>query len=241
LANPLRDPRRRLRADITTLGQHSTDLQRSKIQERINSLRSKIAAWASVQELYIPGTATLRAKAVADAPPDAPLPHPCDLDLWLPSTLSRRTECDQHLRQCEWDLRIAQAYDALGDIRDNLRLLTHLWKQKQAFIRGQRPGTRARSIIDNANDKVSAGAAKYRANWVALGRLATYLTDPRLGGAPWLKVLKELKAEDVRGISVGAMGESEGRRHVSWIWMAYTAGVSVDEVAQLGDSEFKVY
>ena len=219
------------------LGQHSTDLQRSRIQERTNTLRSKIAAWSSVQELYIPGTATLRASAAAEAAPDAPLPHPCDLPLWLPSALSSRTACDAQLRQCEWGLRVAQGYDTLTEIRNNLRMLTHLWKQKQAFIRGQRPSTRARSIIDHANDKVKAAQVKYQAVHVALAHLAPYLGDPMVRGVLWSTALKELKPEDVRGIAVGAMGESEGRRHVSWIWMAYTAGVSVDEAEQLDDSE----
>jgi hypothetical protein len=220
-----------------TLGQHSTDLQRSRIQERTNTLRSKIAAWTSVQELYIPGTAALRAGAAVQAAPDSPLPHPCDLPLWLPSALDSRTACDRQLRKCEWELRVAQGYDTLANIRDNLRMLTHLWKQKQAFIRGQRPSTRARSIIDHASDKVKAAQAKYQAVRSALVTLSPYLGNPRVGGAPWSAVLKELKPPDVRGIAVGAMGESEGRRHVSWIWMAYTAGVSIDEAVQLDDSE----
>jgi hypothetical protein len=185
----------------------------------------------------MPGTATLRARAALEAPPNAPLPNPCDLPLWLPSTIGGHTACDLRLRECEWDLRIAQAYDTLGEIRDNLRMLTHLWKQKRAFIRGQQPSTRARSIIDNANDKVTAAQTKYKAVRAALGFLSPYLGCPKVAGVPWSAVLKELKAGDVRGMSVGAMGETEGRRHISWIWMTYTDGVSADEALQLDESK----
>ena len=46
----------------------------------------------------------------------------------------------------------------------------------------------------------------------------------------WVDTLPILKAEDVRGLSEALMGESEGKRLLSWIWtIGVLGGGSGDE------------
>ena len=60
--------------------------------------------------------------------------------------------------------------------------------------------------------------------WKALALLRTKLK--RIPDEKWQLSLHFLADEDIRGLSEGLMGDSEGRRTVSWIWT--THGV-VDE------------
>jgi hypothetical protein len=47
--------------------------------------------------------------------------------LWLPSELQPTTPCDHRLAAHEWELRHAQALDALNDVRSHLRLRSHIY------------------------------------------------------------------------------------------------------------------
>lgn len=50
-------PRHRLLQDLSALGDHVTDLQRSKLQDRMYVLQRKIEQWCQVQVLYMPSMA----------------------------------------------------------------------------------------------------------------------------------------------------------------------------------------
>jgi hypothetical protein len=43
----------------------------------------------------------------------------------------------------------------------------------------------------------------------------------RIPDEKWQLSLRFLADEDIRGLSEGLMGDSEGRRTVSWIWTRY--------------------
>ncbi|KAG1896035.1 uncharacterized protein F5891DRAFT_1130408 [Suillus fuscotomentosus] len=73
--------------------------------------------------------------------------------------------CDDRLLKHEWELREAQAYDTLNDLRT----------YKDTFIRGQRANTRANRIINNAEHHIDTLSLKYSTARDALVNLAARL------------------------------------------------------------------
>ncbi|KAH7906396.1 hypothetical protein BJ138DRAFT_1016290, partial [Hygrophoropsis aurantiaca] len=106
----LEEQQRRLTISMSELGPHSTDIQKTKVQQSLNSLQCKIDLWVSVQLLYMPIVAVHRAKAASISLAKV---EPHKYKLWLPSELGHTDTCDVRLRENEWCLRHAQAHDAL--------------------------------------------------------------------------------------------------------------------------------
>ncbi|KAG1887643.1 hypothetical protein F4604DRAFT_1674832 [Suillus subluteus] len=103
----LEDQQRHVEFEAHTIGQHATDAQKIKILQHINALRRRISTWSQVQLLYMPTSpACVR-----------------------PMILPLRT-------RYEWDLHQAQANDALDDLRAVINMTYHLYKYKNAFVRG---------------------------------------------------------------------------------------------------------
>ena len=119
-------------------------------------------------------------------------------------------------------MREAQAYEALEEIRQHLRLRTHMWKYKDKNTSGQRANTRSQNLINRVQKKVDAGAAKYNMARKALVKLSSYV-----GEVGWRSKLLPLAQEDIRAFVDIEDGESEGRRKLSWIWKV--VGISNDE------------
>ncbi|KAG1830659.1 hypothetical protein EV424DRAFT_1534995 [Suillus variegatus] len=216
--------------DHSALSVHATDLQLTKFQERSNALQRKIAQWCMIQLLYFPSLARLRASDIEPSIDSTQEEKPTDIKLWLPSQIRRETllPCNDSFSKHEWDLRHAQAFDALDDLRQHLRLRTHLYKFKDAQIRGQRANTRAGIIIKNIEINVSVAAERYRRAWNALSALAPSLTRDT-----WTTELPKLEEGDIRGMGDSAFGESSGNRTLSWIWKARgvaTAGMEGEAV-----------
>jgi hypothetical protein len=213
--------RRRLRSDV---GQHATDNQLANVQGRKNTLQRKIDSWTAIQVLYVPGLAMLRRhhNGLSEEQPQ-------NASLWLPSAISGRVSCDLRLYSHEWDLRYAQANDALREVRRNLQLRAHLFKYKDRFSTGQQANTRANATISRVQRYINSSAARYRSARKALLSLAAHLSK----GDSWKLSLLELRDEDIRGMTVGEEGETEGRRSLSWIWKSFgTASDSEDENLQ---------
>jgi hypothetical protein len=139
------------------LGIHPTDLQKAKILERSNSLRRKIDAWVSIQQLYIPSVAPLRTQDdCAEVAPSAVQ----DMKLHLPSSLPRVSLCNILFIQHEWDFRYAQAQETLNELRGFLLLYSHMLKSKDRHIRGQRLHTRSVKLLSDVQLKVQGSASK---------------------------------------------------------------------------------
>lgn len=190
--------RRRLTVDTSALGMHATDDQRTRIQVRANTLRRKVTAWVDIQHLYIPMLRVIRAHAAVDIPAGERDEPAHMIALHLPSSITphSRVICDIRLCQMEWDLRFAQANDALDELRDGLRLRSYLYIDKDRFQRGQRRNTRSRGVIDRTEVKIRAAAAKYRAAREALKGLTV-----RLSYVGWDQTFPVLLATDIRGLS----------------------------------------
>jgi len=204
--------RRSLRIEAGKLWDHAKDRQKTKLLLRSNALQRKIDAWATYQLLYCPGVGRLRAMTARDAEGQADR-KPYDIPLWLPSQIKGQVDVNPHLQEVEWKLRHAQAYEALERLRSQLQVRAHLYSYKDRFVRGQGANTRARNTITILQAKIDATADEYRAAYDALTSLGVVLL--RFG---WKDELLPLNPEDVRDISDGLPGESEGRRTMSWIW-----------------------
>ncbi|KAG2046731.1 hypothetical protein BDR06DRAFT_1014480 [Suillus hirtellus] len=195
----IEEEQHRLLRDLSALGDHATDLQRSKLQDRMNVLQHKIEQWCQVQVFN-----TLKEEKAYE------------ICLWLPSQLKDHAPyaiCDERLCRFEWDLRRAQASDSLNDLRQHLLLCTHLYKFKDINIRGQRANTRAAAVIRKVEHNVTEAGKSYRHTWTALSRLCR-----TLGEDDWQSIFPVLEPANVRGMSEGEAGQSEGNRTLSWIW-----------------------
>ncbi|KAG1861286.1 hypothetical protein F4604DRAFT_1684097 [Suillus subluteus] len=96
--------------DLSVLGDHATDLQRSKLQDRTNCCcSSKVEQWCQVQIF----------------------------SLLSSRTTHQMLSVTNDFAGLNGNLRRAQASDALNDLRRHLLLRTHLYKFKDVNIRGR--------------------------------------------------------------------------------------------------------
>ena len=160
------------------------------------------------------------------APEQVPLQLPSTLPLALQQPgLSRLSEIEQQLR-------LAQAEDALVDLRRLLRINMSLMHYKKTQVgSSQRSSTRARALMSRFQDKIHRSADCYRRAYEALSTL-----DP---GGGWNAYLYALKNEDIKGLGK-AEDESESWREVSWIWVAGRTnghGAALENSEALGGHE----
>jgi hypothetical protein len=180
----------------------------------------------------------MRERAERLAPDNAPEDKPEEIKLYLPSQLPTQVPCSERLYTFEWQLRHLQAHNALNELRNHLRLCSHLWMHKNRFERGQRPNTRARNVIERCNSRIAAAAKKYIAACAALVVLA-HRTN-KVGWEEELKVLDPAKhcraLEDDADDPVSGNGSkrlNEGSQARSWIWQ--TPGMAIDGEGGLHD------
>jgi hypothetical protein len=211
----------RLKYDISKLDASATTLQLAKMQERKNSLWRKINAWTMVQHLYMPEVGTLRARQHQDAFDESAEVTPYDVTLYLPSSLPQPLPCATNLQRYEFRLHEAQAFEALEDLCQHLRLRSHMYKYKDKNVVGQSANTQCQNLINCTQDKVNASTAMYNRARNALLKLST-----PLGESFWRMKLLVLKPEDVCPLEAGDEGDMRGRKELSWIWKV--VGVSDD-------------
>jgi hypothetical protein len=119
--------------------------------------------------------------------------HPEEVKLWLPSSVphNRLSQiCVDGLPPIEERLRVAQMNDALTGIRHTLRVKSRMIQFKNANVRGQREGTRSRTIIDRIHEKARSFAIKYR-----VARVAKMLLS---GPGDWEQIYRPLADSDIR-------------------------------------------
>ncbi|KAI0747825.1 hypothetical protein C8Q80DRAFT_1316398 [Daedaleopsis nitida] len=203
----IEETQRRLHSEYKALTKHTPDLTRAKLIEKSNVLQRKIDTWRSVQQLFMPSVVTIQVQSGAVTPYQA--------DLLLLSAACTRITIPPVLLEHEWELRRAQAYDALTDLRARLELRAHMYHYKDRFVRGQREGTRSNALLQSIESKKNTNVARYRAAFAALEVLSA-----ALGKTHWRGNLRELRDGDVRHVSSDDGSGSEGRRELSWIWLA---------------------
>lgn len=215
---------------MSALGNHPTAKQLATMAERSNTLRRRIAAWFDVQKVYTPEAEIQRLQHQMSATAiDGKAPtETYDIPLYLPSSLEQ-SSCPSEIRDYEAKLRQGQAYDALDDIRRYLRMRSYLYKRKDKYARGVAQNTRANTAIKRAQAGVDQSYAKYQRSRAALVALCGETTPQNKGVDGWRKDLLPLKASEVRGMSQGLTGESEGKRTISWIWLSRPTVVAEDD------------
>jgi hypothetical protein len=192
----------------------------------MTSLRNRITTWGEIQALYIPAVPLLRAAQDQEQSSNSPETPIYSLNLWLPSAIGQRAPCNPSLQEIEWELRKAQANDALTTIRQHLRIESFLLKRKKDWARGVKANTRSQTIIDHNRVKRELAVKKYCAAYSALDSLGESLMQP----PEWRIALRPLSENDVRSLPVDGLGE--GYTTLSWIWM--TSGVMGEGSNELG-------
>lgn len=185
-----------------------------------NALQCKIDTWACIQELYIPTVPALPTSL-----------KPQDFPLYLLSALNN-IECDQQLCENEWELRYAQALDALNKVRSHLHLRSHMYKFKEKNIRGQAASTRAQALIAGVEARKDASVNKYQRAHAALVALSC-----KLEKVGWEAIICPLETGDIRPMGDFSRGHSQGTGMISWIWVAHRADNSCTEDDRVQDCE----
>lgn len=227
--------RRNLAVDARIIKEATaTDHEMTELITKRNVLRRRIDKWREIQNVYMPSSVTKHlAQSVSpddedhffECPEAIPLCLPSKLPADIISTIPKFVEI-------EICLRVSQADDALNDLRRFLRITMGLWDYKRTHVgSSQRNGTRMYASIGTYREKVNRCASRYRA-----ARDALSVLDP---GGTWTTRLQELKSTDIqppiRDVEKipkpkGARKAhnttrkdpeaSEGRRAISWIWLA---------------------
>ena len=150
--------------------------------------------------------------------------HPERMPLFLPSQMPTslwQTGCAPGLVEKEKRLRVAQADDALSELRRLLRISSTIRDYKQVQVGGtsQKMNTKMQDLLERFHRKVMHCARRYTAAYNALSAL-----DPN---GEWAARLQYLDmAKDIRsphrdrdGETARGKVEVEGTRRLSWIWL----------------------
>ncbi|KAG6809300.1 hypothetical protein H0H92_000769 [Tricholoma furcatifolium] len=212
-----------IKAETSKLWDHSQDRQKTRLQLRNNALSRKLIAWTEHQQLYMPAVVALRRidTITADSKKTPPPIH--EYPLWLPSSIHNKIPFDSHLADIEWELRVAQAHEALEDLRRHLQIWSYLFKFKDQNVRSQHANTQARHAIDSIQTKITASAEEYQATQCAIVALGTLLQKVR-----WKQEFQVLDQADIQELSEREEGTSAGRSRASWIWLV-TRNASMGE------------
>jgi hypothetical protein len=215
---------------MKVMKRYETQKQLADLEEKRRILISRINKWREVQLSYLPGIGSLVANTTSKLLSAALTAEevPLFLPLSLPSNLQTTPGFLASLAY-EVQLRIAQANDALADIRHNLRTISGLWQFKRVNISGtgNRPNTRMRSLFNRFNHRMRQSVLRYRAARSAL-----------ITGQQGEDRLKDLKDSDVRGpgkddfylqdAEKAKYGASKGRYEISWIWLVPQSNSELD-------------
>jgi len=186
--------RRRIRRQVKSTSDDATARQSSTVTEQRNILRNRLRAWEEILPLYMPGLLQHRNTLESQAAPTSDTDHPEDAVIWLPSRIPenlRSRVCYTGLPDIENRIRTAHCYDSLDAIRHTLNVKSRLVEFKNRNVRGQRDGTRSRTVIDRVHDRAKVAAEKYRV--ARRAKLAL------VGPGDWEEVLQVLNDGDIRG------------------------------------------
>ncbi|KAJ8591371.1 hypothetical protein M405DRAFT_851366 [Rhizopogon salebrosus TDB-379] len=214
----LEEEQRRVMRFVKGMGNHVTDTQKSNLQRQRNTLQRKIEAWRKTQALYMPVVPGMLSTVTSSSP--SVLENPEGTKLWLPSAIGDRP-CHDRLRVNEWELCLAQAHDALEELRQCLRIRSSLLTYKKEWVRGQGANTRAQNTLERIMARQAACTGRYHAAWDALDALAQ-----RVGKIGWQQTLRQLEDDDIRPLVDPYVLPGQGRRKLTWIWTM--SGVDTD-------------
>ncbi|KAF8221054.1 hypothetical protein L208DRAFT_1330325 [Tricholoma matsutake] len=202
--------------------------QLADLEEKRCTLMMHINLWREVQLAYLPSTGSLvmvvYTNLLSEVQSSKESLTAEAIPLFLPSSLLPNQQPSLAFAKCllcEVCLRIAQAEDALADIRHYLHLISGFWQFKKVNISGtgNRPNTRMCTLFNRFNHCIKLSMLRYSAAHTCL-----LAADPM---GEWNSRLKELKKSDVRGPGrmdfsmemSDALDTSKGHFEISWIWL----------------------
>lgn len=226
----------------------------SKIHDRRMTFMKKLQKFRHLQEIFTPGAARAVAREEAGRKEDAPALKAEEVKLWMPSDLSpweQKNGCQRGLLAIEAALREGQCRNSLASVRSHLHAKRHLIGFRDMHITGQIKATKARTLIAQVGERVTANAERYRQGRQALHNLIDE------SGHSYLEPLvsfRELKASDLtldneaeesdtsarkklallgsgKGARTPRHVKGSSKRVLTWIWTG--EGASDDEEKDL--------
>ncbi|TEB19287.1 hypothetical protein FA13DRAFT_1802430 [Coprinellus micaceus] len=200
----LEEDQHKLHIAVSALGNHPTKKQLTAMAERSNTLRRRITVWIEVQKLHMPEAEAARREkdnmstAVGGKPSSEAYEIPSS---YLPPSCLQPANLIWHATK-----------PSSG-------------KRKDAYSRGVAQNTRSNTAINRAQSSVNNAAKKYDRAYAALLALCGKET-PSQDPEGWRKDLRVLRLKDIRGLSEGLYGETEGTREISWIWKSRSAPIT---------------
>ncbi|KAJ7662673.1 hypothetical protein DFH06DRAFT_1325031 [Mycena polygramma] len=259
----LEEQQRVLRFDARAVGLHPTDDQSRGMVERTTKLRRKIISWIDIQRGFFPVVDILRARedaarARAARTQARPGLQAYEIKLWMPSAIAvqagmkslMQVPLMRDAQDHEYRLRVGQGNESLDEIRRQLLVRTHLYKDKDAWVRGVYQNTRSNDKIELCDERIRRMTSQYRDARVALVRLGRVLEK-----SEWERTLQPLLDEDVRGMPRATFGDPDRQKAtaprrrktkkarvekppttVSWIWIAQAQQLKPGETAAMNEA-----
>ncbi|KAJ7624691.1 hypothetical protein FB45DRAFT_836724 [Roridomyces roridus] len=230
-----------------------TSIQAADLQRKRTQTLSLIQRFRDEQVHFMPGLKS-HLEALRPSGDTESTSRPEDMKLHLPSAWPatlRQTLCITGLPEEEERLRAAQAWDALRELRRQLRTRMLAHQFKRAHTSGQAAYTKSQQLHNSIEQRIRAAATSYKTARAALLSLR--------GPGEWETDLRVLTNQDIRGMNERTLNEQEkeedrrarnivgadeldefgeviertvrfnlemgeGNRFLSWIWYAGGAG-----------------
>ncbi|KAK0492877.1 hypothetical protein EDD18DRAFT_1108487 [Armillaria luteobubalina] len=180
-----------LQKETKVLGPHSTDIQHVKLLDKTSRLRWEIDSWMDVQLVYMPEVRSIHGEQDRTAGGECVVAWNIDLLLPLTLLMNHNIMCDQRLLHYKWELRCAQAMEALGIVRCKVILEMYVVNHKGVYGHGQKIGMASNNLLDVCHVEKTWSIAMYNQAREALRHLA----EP-LGMTDWHKTFRVLRIED---------------------------------------------
>ena len=246
--------RRRVYLEYDALGEHSTDLDRSKVQEHKNSLLRKLHEFIELRRLFLPSavfgdeepdalTEDTTDRVVDNNDPDSAEldddEEPWDVELHLPSDLlAEDRKCERTYVRYEFLFRISQAHTTLKELRAQLLQQDHMVLSKKKYTRGTAMITMSNSLLRDIGTRIKEEKRRYRdihrrlrLLWANLNSEEAGPLDDLTDQLEWMEVLKELKSGEARGLTcLDGNKLGEGLKGLPWIWLV---GTDAKEMANI--------
>ncbi|KAJ7248281.1 hypothetical protein B0H12DRAFT_1235020 [Mycena haematopus] len=177
-----------------------TSTQAADLQRRRTLLLGMVKRLRDEQADFMPGLAAL----LDGQPSQENSRRPEEMQLHLPSSFGREEReriCVAGLPEEEDRLRLAQAHEALRDLRRQLRIRTLAHQFKRRHTSGQAAYTKSQALQNGIEERIKNAAARYRTARAALCQLR--------GPGPWEEVLQELRQQDICGMNERTLNEEE--------------------------------
>ncbi|KAF9489123.1 hypothetical protein BDN71DRAFT_1484915 [Pleurotus eryngii] len=177
----------------------TTSLSQDAVRLRLVDAEAAALAGGTLEQLHDKVTPTMYVATGIDLEQQHTTEAVSHMKLCLPSGFKTLPGCSSELREIEWQLRHAQAHDALNAICTGLHLRVSVFHHKDCFDRGQHALTRTMGNVLRIQSQIDAAAEQYRVAHKALVVLSQLLRKDD----NWRRDLQELASDDIRGLGDG--------------------------------------